>query len=69
MLSAPFHSTNSSLLYVSFLIETNKITSLFKKAEEKFLDFSSAFLFQNQKLINGGNRTSSFGNKPKFSKN
>ncbi|EFE20471.1 hypothetical protein HMPREF9517_01105 [Enterococcus faecalis TX1341] len=43
MLSAPFHSTNSSLLYVSFLIETNKITSLFKKAEEKFLDFSSAF--------------------------
>ncbi|SJN50216.1 hypothetical protein FM120_25185 [Sphingobacterium faecium PCAi_F2.5] len=49
MLSAPFHSTNSSLLYVSFLIETNKITSLFKKAEEKFLDFSSAFFVPGSK--------------------
>ncbi|WP_459254291.1 hypothetical protein, partial [Enterococcus faecalis] len=27
------------------------------------------FLFQAQNLINGGNRTNSFGNKPKFSKN
>ncbi|MDU1147246.1 MAG: hypothetical protein E6795_10985, partial [Enterococcus faecalis] len=27
------------------------------------------FLLHAQKLINGGNRTNSFGNKPKFSKN
>ncbi|MDK6312067.1 hypothetical protein QP206_26460, partial [Escherichia coli] len=27
------------------------------------------FLFRAQNLINGGNRTNSFGNKPKFSQN
>ncbi|WP_347475573.1 hypothetical protein, partial [Enterococcus faecalis] len=27
------------------------------------------FLLHAQKLINGGNRSNSFGNKPKFSKN
>jgi len=27
------------------------------------------FLLHAQKLINGGNRTNSFGNNPKFSKN
>ncbi|EFU11590.1 hypothetical protein HMPREF9517_01868 [Enterococcus faecalis TX1341] len=62
-------------------MESNKSAHLIllEKSWKFFLNFhlrkksggqkSLGFLLHAQKLINGGNRSNSFGNKPKFSKN